>query len=147
MTRTFAGVERAERVFAVGERAERVHVVTDADVRTFAALSGDDNPVHLDDAFAASTRFGRRIAHGMLSAGLVSAVLGTQLPGRGVVYVSQALRFKAPVFVGDTVTVLVEVTAVRTDKPIVTLRTTVTTHEGVLALEGEAVTWTADVAG
>lgn len=123
----------------VGSRASRSKTITDEMIRAFADLSGDCNPVHLDDAYAAGTRFGRRIAHGMIAAGLISATIANDLPGPGAVYLSQSLQFKVPVFPGDTVTATVEVRAVRPDKPIVTLATTCTTQAGTLVLEGEAV--------
>jgi len=108
-------------------------------IRAFAELTGDTNPVHLDDAYAAGTRFGRRIAHGMIAAGLISATLANDLPGPGTVYHSQSLQFRLPVYPGDTVTATVEVQTVRPDKPIVTLGTVVTNQEGGVVLEGEAV--------
>jgi 3-hydroxybutyryl-CoA dehydratase len=125
--------------FKVGDAATRTKTVTDEDIRAFAELSGDRNPVHLDDEYAAGTRFGRRIAHGMLAASLVSATLANELPGRGSVYLSQTLRFVAPVFPGDTVTARVEVTKVREDKPVVTLETVCTNQRGEKLIEGEAV--------
>ena len=124
---------------SVGDAAEISRTVTDEDVRAFAELTGDCNPVHLDEEYAAGTRFGRRIAHGMLGASLVSAVLANELPGRGTVYLSQTLRFTAPVFLGDTVTARVVVTQVREDKPIVTLETVCTNQHGERVVEGEAV--------
>jgi 3-hydroxybutyryl-CoA dehydratase len=123
----------------VGARASRTKTITDADVRAFAAASGDTNSIHLDEEYAKTTRFGRRIAHGMLTASLISAVLGNDLPGLGTIYLSQTLAFKAPVYLGDTITATVEVTAFRPDKRITTLRTTCTNQEGTLVLEGEAV--------
>ena len=125
--------------FKVGDAATRTKTITDEDIRAFAELSGDRNPVHLDDEYASGTRFGRRIAHGMLAASLVSATLANELPGRGSVYLSQTLRFVAPVFPGDTVTARVEVTKVREDKPIVTLETVCTNQRGEKLIEGEAV--------
>jgi 3-hydroxybutyryl-CoA dehydratase len=125
--------------FKVGDAATRTKTITDEDIRAFAELSGDRNPVHLDDEYAAATRFGRRIAHGMLAASLVSATLANELPGRGSVYLSQTLRFVAPVFPGDTVTARVEVTKVREDKPVVTLETVCTNERGEKLIEGEAV--------
>src|ERR1700683_987537 len=89
---------------AIGQSAERKRVATAADIEAFAVVTGDDNPVHLDEAYAAKTSFGGRIAHGMLSAGYISAVLGTQLPGPGAIYVSQTLNFRRPVRIGDEVT-------------------------------------------
>jgi 3-hydroxybutyryl-CoA dehydratase len=108
-------------------------------VVAFADLVGDHNPVHLDEAFAATTRFGHRIAHGMLVAGLISSAIATDLPGPGIVYLSQSLRFKAPVYLGDTITVHIQVVKRREDKPIVTLATVCTNQEGTTVIEGEAV--------
>ncbi|HJQ13677.1 MAG TPA: MaoC family dehydratase [Anaerolineales bacterium] len=122
-----------------GEKASRTTIVTDEMIRLFADLSGDNNPVHLDDAYAQTTRFGRRIAHGMIAAGLISATLANDLPGPGTVYLSQTLQFKAPVFPGDTITTTVEVKSVRPDKPIVTLATFCQNQDGRIVLEGEAV--------
>ena len=124
----------------VGDKAKLTRTITDEMVVAFADLVGDHNPVHLDEAFAATTRFGRRIAHGMLVAGLISSVIATDLPGPGSVYLSQTLRFKAPVYLGDTITVHVEVVKRREDKPIVTLRTICTNQDGKTVIEGEAVT-------
>jgi 3-hydroxybutyryl-CoA dehydratase len=124
---------------SVGDAAEVSKIVTEEDVRAFAELTGDRNPVHLDEEYAAGTRFGRRIAHGMLGASLISAVLANELPGRGTVYLSQTLRFTAPVFLGDTVTARVVVKQVREDKPIVTLETVCTNQRGERVVEGEAV--------
>lgn len=123
----------------VGQSAELSRTITDADIRAFAELSGDHNPVHLDDEYAAATRFGRRVAHGMLAASLLSAVLANELPGRGTVYLSQSLRFNAPVFPGDTVTARVTVRALREDKPVVTLETVCTNQRGERVVDGEAV--------
>jgi 3-hydroxybutyryl-CoA dehydratase len=95
--------------------------------------------VHLDEATAAASRFGRRIAHGMLTASMISALLGNDLPGPGTIYLSQELRFRAPVFIDDTITATVELTQYREDKRIATFRTTVVNQHGVLVLEGEAV--------
>jgi acyl dehydratase len=123
---------------AVGEQASRTKTITDADIRTFATLSGDTNPVHLDEATAAETVFGKRVAHGMLTASLISAVLGCDLPGSGAIYLGQELRFVAPVFIDDTVTATAEVIQVREDKGIVTLRTIVTNQNAQVVVEGKA---------
>lgn len=123
----------------VGDTASQTKTITDADIERFAELTGDHNPVHLDDEFAKATRFGRRIAHGMLSASLISSVLANQLPGRGTVYLSQSLQFVAPVFPGDTVTARVTVTKVRGDKPIVSLETVCLNQQGELLIKGEAI--------
>lgn len=122
-----------------GDKASRTTTITDEMIHAFADLTGDANPVHLDDAYAAGTRFKRRIAHGMIAAGLISAALANDLPGPGTVYLSQTLQFKSPVYPGDTLTTTVEVKAVRTDKPIVTLGTVCKNQEDVVVLEGEAV--------
>lgn len=122
-----------------GDKASRTTPITDEMIRLFADLTGDTNPVHLDDAYAAGTRFGRRVAHGMIAAGLISAALANDLPGPGTVYLSQTLQFKAPVYPGDTITTTVEVKAVRPDKPIVTLITVCRNQDDKVVLEGEAV--------
>ncbi|MCB9112744.1 MAG: MaoC family dehydratase [Anaerolineales bacterium] len=122
----------------IGQKATRTQTITDEMIRTFAALTGDSNPVHLDDAFAATTRFGRRIAHGMLAASLISAALANDLPGPGTVYLSQSIQFKAPVFPGDTITAIIEVKSIRNDKPIAILTTICVNQENVTIIEGEA---------
>ncbi len=123
----------------VGDTATISKTISDEDIRAFAELTGDYNPVHLDDNYAQGTRFGRRIAHGMLAASLISAALANELPGRGTVYLSQSLQFIAPVYPGDTVTARVTVTKVREDKPIVTLETICTNQSGETVVKGEAV--------
>jgi len=123
----------------IGEKASLSHTVTDADIADFARLSGDVNPVHLDEDYARQTRFGGRIAHGMLVAGFISAVLGKRLPGPGGIYLVQTLKFTAPVRIGDTITASAEVTAYREDKRIVTLKTECTNQRGELVVTGEAV--------
>ena len=122
-----------------GDKASRTQTISDEMIRSFADLTGDTNPVHLDDAYAAGTRFGRRIAHGMIAAGLISATLANDLPGPGTVYLSQTLQFKAPVYPGDTITATVEVKNVHPDKPIVTLSTVCINQDNKVVLEGEAV--------
>jgi len=123
----------------IGQRAQRTKTISAEDVRAFATLSGDTNPVHLDEAYAASTPFGRPIAHGMLSVSLISAILGNDLPGQGTVYLGQDVKFKAPVYIGDTVTAEVECIAYREDKRIATFKTTVHKDDGTLLVEGQAV--------
>jgi 3-hydroxybutyryl-CoA dehydratase len=123
----------------VGVTASRTRTVTAHDIELFAEASGDTNPVHLDEAYAAGTVFKKRIAHGMLTAGLISAVLANDLPGPGTIYLSQSLAFKAPVYIGDTITATVELVKYREDKRIATFRTTCTNQTGTLVLEGEAV--------
>jgi 3-hydroxybutyryl-CoA dehydratase len=124
---------------SIGATAMRSTTITDAAIRAFALASGDDNPVHLNDAYAAQTQFGRRIAHGLLTASFISAVLGNDLPGPGTIYLAQDLKFRAPVFIGDTITTMVEVIKYREDRRIATLKTTCTNQNGVVVIEGEAV--------
>lgn len=123
----------------IGDNFSRITTITDERIRMFAQASGDTNSVHLDDEYARTTRFGRRIAHGMLTASLISAILGNDYPGVGTIYLSQSVKFKAPVFIDDEITAAVEVTQYREDKRIVTLHTTCNNQDGVLVLEGEAV--------
>lgn len=123
----------------VGDTASLTRQVTDADIRAFAELSGDHNPIHLDDGYAATTRFGQRIAHGMFGASLISAVIGNDLPGMGSIYLGQTLKFLAPVYLGDTVTARVTVTKIRDDKPIVTLECVCENQRGETLTTGEAI--------
>lgn len=126
-------------MFQVGSNASLTKTFTDNDVLTFAEISGDHNPVHIDDEFAATTRFERRLVHGMLTAGMISAVLGMQLPGPGCIYLKQELNFRAPVFIGDTITATVTVKKVREDKPIITLATVCKNQDGMDVIDGEAI--------
>lgn len=123
----------------IGDKASLTKTVSDADVIEFAHVTGDNQPLHLDDAFAAKTRFKKRIAHGMLSAGFISAVLGTKIaPNNVVVYLSQQMRFRLPVSIGDSITAEAEVTAIDPEKRIVTLRTDCTNQNGEAVVKGEA---------
>jgi 3-hydroxybutyryl-CoA dehydratase len=133
-------------VLHVGQSASVQKTVTAADIDAFAAATGDFNPIHLDDAYAAGTRFGRRIAHGMLAASYVSSVLGTRLPGQGCVYLSQTLKFTKPVFIGDTLTVSATVVGYRPERGLVTLETSVSNQRGENVLEGQAVCLAGDAA-
>lgn len=123
---------------SLGQSAEIVHQVTDQDLRAFAAVSGDDNPVHLDEAFAATTPFGGRVAHGMLGGAYISAVLGTRLPGPGAIYLSQTLKFRRPIRIGDEVTTRVTIEAIDLRRGFVTLRAACLVS-GKVAVDGEAV--------
>jgi 3-hydroxybutyryl-CoA dehydratase len=123
----------------IGDTFSSTKQITDKEIQTFAELVNDYNPIHLDDEYAATTRFGKRIAHGMLTSGLISGVLGYQLAERKVLYLSQTLKFTAPVFVDDTVTATATVKAIREDKPIVTLDTICTNQNGETVVKGEAV--------
>ena len=124
---------------AIGDTFTKSRTVTDELVRAFAELSGDHNPIHLDEDFAAKTRFGRRIAHGMLSGAFISAVLGFEFRERKIVYLSQTMKFTAPVFIGDTVTTTATVKNIREEKGIVTLETICTKQDGTVALQGQAM--------
>lgn len=122
---------------SVGQTASLGKTISEADILMFAAVSTDTNPVHLNEEAAKESVFGTRIAHGMLSAGLISAVLGTRLPGPGTIYMGQTLRFRGPVKIGDTVTATVEVTTLDPAKKRATLKTTCAVA-GKLVIEGEA---------
>ena len=122
----------------VGDQFSTSREVTDEVIRNFADVSGDFNPIHLDEEFAKTTRFGKRIAHGMLSGAFISAVLGNEFRERKIVYLSQTMRFTAPVFIGDTVTATGTITNIREDKNIVTLETICTNQNGETLVKGEA---------
>jgi 3-hydroxybutyryl-CoA dehydratase len=125
--------------FQIGERDSFTKTVTEADVTTFAGLIGDFNPLHVDAEYARKSRFGRRVAHGIFTGGLISAVLGNKLPGPGAIYLSQQLEFLAPVFIGDTITATVEVTAWRPEKRIITLKTDAYNQAEKQVVTGKAV--------
>jgi len=127
------------RIPALGERAERSMRVTDEQIEAFAKLSGDRNPVHFDDAFAKRLGFEGHIAHGAVTAALLSAVLGMDLPGPGSVFLEQRIRFLKPVRPGETITAALEVVRVREDKPIITLTASVTNDAGARVADGELV--------
>ena len=122
----------------VGDSFSTSRLVTDEIIREFADVSGDYNPIHLDEEFAAKTRFGKRIAHGMLSGAFISAVLGNEFKDLKIIYLSQTMKFTAPVFLGDTVTATATVITIREDKGIVTLETTCTNQNGETLVKGEA---------
>ena len=123
----------------VGDAAEMAKTVTESDIALFAGVTGDFNPVHVDAVAAEKSVFGGRIAHGILSAGFISAVLAMRLPGAGSIYLSQSLRFTKPVRIGDTVTARVEVVEVVATKRRVRLATTCRNQNGETVVEGEAV--------
>ncbi len=122
----------------IGDSARFSKTVTEADVVLFAGVTGDLNPAHIDESYAQGTFFKTRIAHGMLSAGFVSAVIGTRLPGPGTIYLHQSLNFLAPVAIGDTVTAMVEVIEKNDQKKRVRLKTTCVNQKGTTILDGEA---------
>jgi 3-hydroxybutyryl-CoA dehydratase len=122
----------------LGDKFVTNRLVTDELIRQFAKVSGDYNPIHLDEEFAKNTRFGKRIAHGMLSGAFISAVLGNEFKNLKIVYLSQTLKFTLPVFIGDTVTTTATVTNIRDDKPIITCETICTNQLGETLVIGES---------
>ncbi|WP_116364072.1 MaoC family dehydratase [Parahaliea mediterranea] len=125
---------------AVGMQASYSKAITDEAVQAFATVSGDDNPLHLNDDFARETRFGRRLAHGMLTTSLWSTIVGTQLPGPGCAYMSQELVFLKPVYIGDTVVAGMTVTAIDTERQQVVLSAQARVGD-VLVARGEGRVW------
>lgn len=125
-------------MYAVGQSAEMTKVFTEEDVFLFAGITGDRNPVHISKEFAAKTRFGERIAHGILTAGLISAVIGMKLPGPGCLYVSQTLSFLGPVRIGDEITARAEIVEVISEKRL-RLRTQCVNQRKEVVLDGEAI--------
>lgn len=123
----------------VGQKGVIVKTITAADIQQFALLTGDMNPLHTDHAFAKGTRFGEPIAQGMLAASVISAAIGTKLPGPGTIYLSQELRFTKPVKVGDTVIARIEVTELLREKNFVRLKTTLHNQRGEQVIEGSAL--------
>jgi len=123
----------------VGDTAEFSKTVSESDVYLYAGITGDLNPAHINETYAKDTFFKTRIAHGMLTAGFISRILGMQLPGPGTIYMRQSLNFLAPVRFGDTITALVEVIDVIAEKNRVRLKTTCTNQEGTVVLDGEAM--------
>jgi acyl dehydratase len=123
----------------VGQQAQVRKRFTSEEVEQFARLSLDKNPIHLDEKAASQSVFGRRVVHGMLVASLFSALLGQHLPGEGTIFLGANIQFKGPVFLDDEVTAFVEITKIREDKPIVTLRTWCLNSKGETVLDGEAV--------
>ena len=124
--------------FFVGQKASVVKTIKDEDVRDFARISGDDNPIHLDENYAANSMFGKRIVHGILVSGLISRVIGTILPGEGAIYLSQSLKFLKPVYIDDTVKAEAEVIKLDEARGRMTLKTIVCRGEDCV-LTGEAL--------
>ncbi|MBC8366238.1 MaoC family dehydratase [bacterium] len=127
---------------SLGAKASLRKTFTIEEVQQFSKLSLDANPLHLDEDYARETPFGRRIVHGMLAASLFSGLLGQELPGPGTIYLGQELRFTGPVFLDEEVTATVEITAIREDKPIVTLRTWCRNQTGDILIDGTATVLT-----
>lgn len=124
---------------SIGEFATVSKTISETDIYLFAGITGDFNPAHVDEEYAKTTVFKRRIAHGMLTAGLISHILGMKLPGPGAIYLQQQVRFLAPVFVGDTITARAEVIEIISEKKRVRMRTTCTNQAGETVLDGEAL--------
>ncbi len=122
----------------IGQKASFEKTITETDIYLFAGVTGDINPAHVNERYASNTFFKGRIAHGMLSAGLVSAVLGMQLPGPGTIYMGQTLSFTAPVHAGDTIKAIAEVEELNREKNIVKLKTICENQDGIIVLKGEA---------
>jgi acyl dehydratase len=126
----------------VGQKARRTRTVTERDIELFTEITGDRNPLHYDAARAAQSRFGGLIVQGGVTSGLLNAVVAEDLPGPGSVFLRVEWDFRAPVRPGDEITAEAEVIEAREDKPITTLRTTITNQDGTVVLDGRAVVWT-----
>src|ERR671934_2593110 len=126
----------------IGQRATRSLALTAEHVRTYAAITGDYNPLHFDEAFAAATKFGKLVVQGGLTTGLLHALVAMDLPGPGTVFLNQNWKFTAPVYIGDTITAEAEVLSVHATKPVTQLRVTVVRQSGEVVLEGEAWCYT-----
>ncbi len=123
----------------VGQTETMSKLITAHDIEEFARVTGDTNPIHLDDGYAAKTRFEKRIAHGMMTASMLSNLAGTRMPGPGSIYLSQSIKFKKPAFIGDTVTAEIKVLSVRPDKPIIKLSTICRNQLGEILMDGESL--------
>ena len=123
----------------IGDTGSVSKTITETDVVLYAGITGDNNPVHINDVEAKASRFGQRIAHGMLTAGFISAVLGTCLPGKGAIYMGQTLKFLRPVHIGDTATAVAEVIEKNDEKRQIRFKTTVTNQDGKMVIDGEAL--------
>lgn len=122
----------------VGMKAETSKLITNEDIIKFSEVSADTNPIHLDEEAGKKSIFGQRIAHGMISAGVISGVLGTKLPGMGSIYMGQELRFMAPVFIGDTITAICTIESLIPEKNRVIMKTTVVNQDGKVVVDGKA---------
>ena len=130
----------------IGDSASVTKTITEADIQTFGDLSGDHNPLHFDKEHARRTRFGQPISHGMLTGSLFSPIIAHQLPGEGAIYLSQSLKFLAPVFSGDTITATLTVRDVRQDKQIIMLDGVARNQKGEVVITGESVVLVEDLA-
>jgi acyl dehydratase len=127
---------------AVGTIARRATIITSEMVEAYARITGDRNPLHFDEAFASATRFGRLVAQGGITTGLLHALVAMDMPGPGTVFLSQNWKFTAPVFIGDSITAEAEVLSVHERKPVTQLRVRIQRHDGETVLEGEAWCYT-----
>ena len=126
------------RELKIGDQASTAKTISESDVYLFAGITGDHNPAHVNEVYASQTRFGRRIAHGILSAGLISAVLAMKLPGPGTIYLGQELKFVRPVYFGDTITATCTVSELLPEKNIARLETVCTNQDGAAVIKGTA---------
>jgi acyl dehydratase len=126
----------------VGQRACRTQTVTAREVELYAQITGDRNPLHFDADFAARTRFGRLVAQGGIASGMLNALVAMDMPGAGTVFLSQTLTYKAPTYLGDTLTAEIEVLSLKADKPVCQLRASIVNQDGTVLLEGECWTYT-----
>jgi acyl dehydratase len=126
----------------VGQRARRTQRITERDVELYAQITGDRNPLHFDAGFAARTRFGRLVAQGGITAGMLNALVAMNMPGPGTVFMSQSLKYLAPTYLDDVLTAEVEVLEVKADKPVCHLRATIRNQDGTTVLEGDCWTYT-----
>jgi acyl dehydratase len=127
---------------SVGQRARRTQTVTAREVELYAEITGDRNPLHFDAEFARRTRFGRLVAQGGIAAGMLNTLVAMDLPGPGTVFMSQSLKYLAPVYLGDTLTAEIEVLALKPDKPVCQLRAAIRNQDGTRVLEAECWTYT-----
>lgn len=127
------------KTFFVGQKTSFSRTITETDIVLFAGLSGDYNPVHVDQEYAADTRFGKRIAHGLLTTTFLSRLLGMELPGQGSVYLEQTLKFTKPVYIGDTITASAEIIDIDEERGIIKLETICRKQDETIVLEGNAV--------
>ncbi|WP_241079552.1 MaoC family dehydratase [Natranaerofaba carboxydovora] len=130
--------DRSYTSINIGDKESFSKTISESDIYNFAGVTGDFNPLHVDKEYAKNTRFNDRISHGMLSASLISTVIGTKLPGANTIYLSQDVKFVAPVYIGDTLTAEVEVTEKRDDKQIIDLKTVIYNQEGTIVVDGTA---------
>ena len=126
----------------IGQRARRTQTVTAHEVELYAQITGDRNPLHFDADFAGRTRFGRLVAQGGIASGMLNALVAMDMPGAGTVFLSQTLTYKAPTYLGDTLTAEIEVLSLKPDKPVCQLKATITNQDGTVLLEGECWTYT-----